>query len=90
MNIPRCPGQDQRYWKPGDIFELICPGCGTSIEFWKDDALLACPHCQAMVRNPKIENGCAQWCQSAKECLGIIVSNLSPTDIPSDSESTAK
>ena len=22
----RCPGQDQRYWKPDDIFEVQCPG----------------------------------------------------------------
>jgi hypothetical protein len=21
----KCPGQDMREWKPGDIFEIICP-----------------------------------------------------------------
>ena len=24
----KCPGQDTRYWKPGDIFESPCPACG--------------------------------------------------------------
>ena len=23
-----CPGQDQRYWKPEDIFDVLCPRCG--------------------------------------------------------------
>jgi len=24
----RCPGQDMRFWKPGDIFETQFPKCG--------------------------------------------------------------
>lgn len=70
----RCPGQDQRFWKPEDIFEVSCPGCGASIEFWKDEPKLRCPKCKEMTVNPKLDLGCAKWCRYAKECLGISAS----------------
>ena len=31
----RCPGQDTRFWKPGDIFEAPCPKCGGRSNFSK-------------------------------------------------------
>jgi len=70
MAVPRCPGQDQRYWKPGDIFDALCPHCNTEMEFWKDEPMLNCPNCKKTIRNPKLDTGCAQWCQYAEECLG--------------------
>jgi endogenous inhibitor of DNA gyrase (YacG/DUF329 family) len=70
MAAPRCPGQDQKYWKPEDIFDVLCPYCGTEMEFWKDEPVLNCPHCKKTVRNPKLEPGCAEWCKYADECLG--------------------
>jgi len=73
----RCPGQDQRFWKPGDIFEVKCPGCGGPIEFFKDEPKLKCRNCARVVVNPKIDLGCAEWCQYAEQCLGVnIVKNL--------------
>ena len=33
----KCPGQDMRYWKPGDIFNAKCPKCGGTVEFFKDE-----------------------------------------------------
>jgi len=33
----KCPGQDSQYWKPGAVFEVKCPKCGTEVEFFKDD-----------------------------------------------------
>lgn len=66
----RCPGQDQRYWKPGDVFEVKCPDCGQSIEFFKDEPKLKCRKCAKMVTNPKIDLGCAEWCQYASQCIG--------------------
>ena len=27
----RCPGQDQRFWKPDDTFEVTCPGCAEAM-----------------------------------------------------------
>ena len=70
--MPRCPGQDQRFWKPEDIFEIECPSCARSVELWKDEPQVKCPHCKLMIANPKIDLGCAKWCQYATECLGEI------------------
>jgi endogenous inhibitor of DNA gyrase (YacG/DUF329 family) len=66
----KCPGQDQRFWKPEDIFEVKCPGCGKTVEFFKDEPKVKCRKCGQMVANPKIDLGCAQWCLYAKQCLG--------------------
>ncbi|MHC4557364.1 MAG: HD domain-containing protein [Planctomycetota bacterium] len=73
----RCPGQDQRFWKPEDIFEVQCSGCSGAVEFFKDEPKLKCRNCGQMVVNPKIDLGCAEWCQYAEQCLGVsIVNNL--------------
>jgi len=67
----RCPGQDQRFWKPEDIFEVQCPGCGKNVEFFKDEPKLKCRNCGQIVINPKIDLGCAEWCQYAAQCMGV-------------------
>jgi HD superfamily phosphodiesterase len=72
----RCPGQDQRFWKPQDIFEVDCPQCGKPVEFFKDEPQLKCRQCGHIVINPKIDLGCAEWCQYAEQCLGVRFSNL--------------
>ena len=72
----RCPGQDQRFWKPEDIFEVKCQGCGKAVEFFKDEPKLKCRSCSQMVINPKIDLGCAQWCQYAEQCVGSDQENL--------------
>jgi len=69
---PRCPGQNMQYWKPEDIFDINCPYCGREVEFWKDEPVRTCIHCQRQVRNPRIDLGCAKWCKFAKECLGTL------------------
>jgi len=68
--MPQCPGQDQRFWKPEDIFEITCPSCAKKVEFWRDDPRRCCPHCKSMILNPKLAKGCAEWCKHAAECLG--------------------
>lgn len=70
MSKTMCPGQDTRYWRPGDIFEVNCASCGTAVEFWKDESRRRCPRCGTRVQNPRLTMGCAQWCEHAKECLG--------------------
>lgn len=72
----RCPGQDQRFWKPQDIFEVDCPQCGKPVEFFKDEPQLKCRRCGHIVINPKIDLGCAEWCQYAEQCLGVRFSDL--------------
>ena len=66
-----CPGQDTRYWRPGDIFDVTCGGCGVTLEFFKDEATRKCPQCGNRIKNPHLALGCAQWCEHAKECLGF-------------------
>ena len=68
--MPKCPGQDKRFWKPKDIFEVNCTKCGASVEFWKDDPKLKCPRCGSLIVNPKLDLSCAEWCKYAKQCLG--------------------
>jgi HD superfamily phosphodiesterase len=67
----KCPGQDQRFWKPEDIFEVQCTGCGHTIEFFKDEPKLKCLKCGQIVTNPKIDLGCAEWCRYGEQCLSI-------------------
>ncbi len=66
----RCPGQDTRYWKYDAIYEVKCPHCGTQIEFFKDEASRKCKNCGKRVPNPKMDFGCAAYCQFAEQCLG--------------------
>jgi hypothetical protein len=68
--MPRCPGQDMRYWTAKDIFDVSCPYCDNSIEFWKDEPFRLCRICQKEVRNPRIDLGCAKWCKFGSQCLG--------------------
>jgi len=65
------PGQDNRFWRPEDIFDARCPGCGQLVEFFKDEPSLKCHKCGYMVANLKIDLGCAQWCQYAAQCTGV-------------------
>jgi len=67
----RCPGQDTRFWKPGDIFETECPKCGRKIEFFKDEVRRKC-RCGHEVVNPKLDLGCAEWCPYAEQCIGTV------------------
>lgn len=67
----KCPGQDMRFWKPGDIFDAPCPKCGRRVEFFKDDVRRRCSCGHEMV-NPKLDFGCAQWCPYAEQCIGTV------------------
>lgn len=73
MEQIKCPGQDTRYWKSDDIFTVECPKCGAEIEFFKDDTRRRCAWCGHLFYNPKIEMGCAEWCQFADKCVPELV-----------------
>jgi len=73
MEQIKCPGQDTRYWKSDDIFTVECPKCGAEIEFFKDDTRRRCAWCGHLFYNPKIEMGCAEWCQYADKCVPELV-----------------
>jgi predicted HD phosphohydrolase len=72
----KCPGQDTQYWKPGAIFEVKCPECDHLVEFFKDDTTRKCPHCGHRFLNPKMDFGCASYCQYAEQCLGDLPPEL--------------
>jgi hypothetical protein len=67
----KCPGQDMRFWRPGDIFDAPCPKCGRKIEFFKDEVRRKCC-CGHEIVNPKLDFGCAQWCPYAEQCIGTV------------------
>jgi putative nucleotidyltransferase with HDIG domain len=70
----KCPGQDTQYWAPGAIFEADCPRCAKPVEFFKDDTTRKCSHCGHRFLNPRMDFGCATYCQFAEQCVG----NLPP------------
>jgi len=72
----KCPGQDSRYWKPGAIFDEQCPKCGHTVEFFKDDTARKCGQCGHRFANPKMDFGCASYCQYAEECIGDLPPEL--------------
>jgi len=64
----RCPGQDPIFWKPDDVFEIMCPKCGYQVEFFKFDVKRRC-RCGHEIINPKINFGCAEWCPYGDSCI---------------------
>lgn len=70
--ISKCPGQDTRFWKPDDVYFVECPKCGKPVEFFKNDIRRRCKKCGHMFINPRLNLGCARWCQYADQCLGAI------------------
>jgi hypothetical protein len=72
----KCPGQDTRYWGPEAVFEDKCPTCGSSIEFFKDESARKCRKCGHKTINPRMDFGCASYCQYADQCLGELPPEL--------------
>ncbi len=72
----KCPGQDSRYWKENAIFEIECPKCSHTVEFFKDDTARKCGSCGHRFINPKMDFGCASYCEFADQCLGTLPPEL--------------
>jgi len=64
----KCPGQDTMFWKKDDVFEIECPKCTYSLEFFKYDVKRRC-RCGHEIVNPKIDFGCAEWCSYGEHCI---------------------
>lgn len=64
-----CPGS--RTLREATPEEYPCPRCGTAVEIWSDEVRRKCPSCGLVVvkDNPSVI-ACAEWCASARECLG--------------------
>ncbi len=72
----RCPGQDLKFFDPDDVFDIACPECSCSVEFFRNDFKRECPECGTIIYNQKFDIGCAKWCPRAEECLGYNVKAL--------------
>ncbi len=72
----KCPGQDSRFWQEGAIYEVECPQCGSSVEFFKDESARKCKKCGHRFLNPKMDFGCASYCKFAAQCLGDLPPEL--------------
>ncbi len=68
----KCPGQATQYWDENAIYEVSCPQCEAMVEFYKDDTTRKCNHCGHRFVNPKMDFGCAAYCQFAEQCLGTL------------------
>ena len=68
----KCPGQDMQYWTSEAIYEVTCPQCSQSVEFYKDDTSRTCRNCGHRFVNPRLDFGCAAYCQFAEQCLGTL------------------
>ena len=68
----KCPGQDMQYWNQDAIFDVNCPKCGQPVEFYKDDTSRVCRGCGHRFVNPKMDFGCAAYCQFAEQCIGTL------------------
>lgn len=81
----KCPGQDMQFWKPGDIYEVECPDCGRTVEFFKDDTARRCGSCGHRFANPKMDFGCAAYCPYAEQCIGDL-----PPEVAAQQENLLK
>jgi hypothetical protein len=72
----KCPGQDTQYWQAGAIFDVKCPKCDHTVEFFKDDTSRKCGHCGHRFINPNMDFGCASYCQYAEQCIGDLPPEL--------------
>lgn len=72
----KCPGQDTQFWNASAIFEAPCPQCGAQVEFFKDDTTRKCGRCGHRFVNPRMDFGCAAYCNFAEQCLGDLPAEL--------------
>lgn len=72
----KCPGQDSQYWNADAVYDVKCPKCSGTVEFFKDDTSRRCGQCGHRFVNPKMDFGCAAYCQYAEQCLGDLPPEL--------------
>lgn len=64
----QCPGSREiRNPYPEDI---QCPFCDHKGEIWSDETDTLCKSCKRTI-DREMKTTCIEWCQAAKECVGI-------------------
>ncbi len=66
----KCPGA-KTFTQPAPEF-LPCPKCHNEVEIWTDEAEAKCDRCGNAVTRAMLQ-GCIDYCQAAKECLGEVL-----------------
>jgi endogenous inhibitor of DNA gyrase (YacG/DUF329 family) len=49
----KCTGNNTQEWGYDSIFDVECPTCSYSVEFFKDEITRNCPQCKETVINPR-------------------------------------
>ena len=70
-----------QFWGEDAVFETPCPKCSAVVEFFKDESSARCTGCGHRFPNPKLDQGCAQWCPYAAECLGFEPDRSAPEPV---------
>ncbi len=65
--MDKCPGA-KAFTEPKPEF-VPCPSCHQEVEIWTDEAEAKCDGCGSVVSRAMLQ-GCVDYCESAKECLG--------------------
>ncbi len=61
----KCSGNNTEEWGFNAIFNIECPCCGHSVEFFKDEITRTCSQFKKTVHNNRGDYGCGQWCSSS-------------------------
>ena len=65
----RCPGMQSL--RILDSVVVPCPDCGRLVEFFTDEPKRRCRCGRVLLRETLPQ--CAEWCDSAAECLGNVI-----------------
>ena len=65
----KCPGSAIVRQPIPELF--TCQSCGTEVEIWTNERMRKCSSCGKSVVRELDNAWCIQWCQYAKECIGV-------------------
>ena len=69
MLSAKCPGSKHIRQPIPEIF--TCPDCGAEVEIWTHERKRKCSSCGRTVVREIDTAWCIQWCQYARECIGV-------------------
>ena len=65
----KCPGSKSIRQPTPEIF--TCSECGEEVELWTNERMGKCASCGKTIVRELDSAWCVQWCQYAKECIGV-------------------
>ncbi len=64
-----CPGSKYIKQPIPEMFD--CQNCGEEVEIWTNERMGKCHSCGKTIVRELDSAWCVQWCQYAKECIGV-------------------